>query len=145
MPAINPSIAQRPLASSALSLCDIIPYLMASSSEMYIVGSLANIFCCPNSLVVIVIFSFCYETLHNYIANIKGCQAPLLLFGNHNIINIFLNFVKYFVLVEVFPNKDHNQIFHPNFQLNLLDWTKNDVIHPYLEYEKYQYDLYPIS
>ena len=38
------------------------------------VGSLANIFICPRSLVVTVIES-CKELLQNYIGNVKICQG----------------------------------------------------------------------
>jgi len=52
---------------------------------MYIDGSLANIFICPNSFLVTVI-SLYYELLHNYIAKRKGCQASLkVLFGFANL------------------------------------------------------------
>ena len=68
-PATIPIIAQRPFAFSALSQC----VSRASCGSTYIRGSVAHMFCCPNSFVVTVIV-LCKELLHNYIAIVKFCQ-----------------------------------------------------------------------
>ena len=83
----KPIIAKRPFSRSARSLC------VSVTSVIIIGGSLAKMFCCPRSLVVIVIV--------NYYNNIKSL-AEKFFKREHILLKDFKTFISQDVLIHSF-------------------------------------------